>query len=513
MENTSDDKKKLLREFAYGAGISFFFGMTGYFLMFFFKLFASRYFGPKEYGTFEMINTLISFAMVFAMIGISGGISRFIPMYKHSGKFNLLSGYIEFIFKIPFLISCFIGFLFFVFSNQITGFFNFPNEMSQFIKIVSFFIPIKTISQIIKNIFVAEKKIFYRSFSAEFLDRIILIFGLIIIYIFNLSLFSAILTLVFSILGPFLFELFFYFNKISFPKENSSEKKNKEWFLFSVPLFFSGFFGFFVHWSNNLIIGKILDAKELGIYAIAFSLGSFLAFFQLMFSTIFLPLISECYANKNKEKIIFLFKKAASWTFGLSFLVFLCFLLYGEDILNILYGKEYVSGYWPLVISALGYLIFVSIGLNESLLVLYKETKFTFKISFISAMINIIFGIILIYYFGIIGAAMASTISLSLRGFLALLKIKKIISLEFNNIQNLKIFSSGVISACILFSLKNYLDISMNIFTLIILPFCLIFIYLLFLFIFKSFDNEDKIIFCLFKDKIVKIFSFKKQKK
>lgn len=509
MEKIIDSKNNLLKEFVQGAGISFAFGILGYFLMFFFKLFASRYFGPTAYGTFEMVNTFISFAMVFAMIGISGGISRFIPFYKHSKEFGLLSGYLKFIFKVPFIISCFIGFLFFIFSNQIASFFNFPDEMAQFIKIISFFIPIKTTSQIIKNIFVAEKKIFYKSFSAEFLDRIILLLGLLIIYIFHLSLVFAVFTLAFSILVPFLFELFFYFNKISFPKENKIEKKNKEWILFSIPLFFSGFFGFFVHWSNNLIIGKILDAKELGIYAIAFSLGSFLAFFQLMFSNIFLPLISECYAQKNNEKIIFLFKKAASWTFALSFLVFLCFLLYGGDILNILYGKEYGSGYWPLVISALGYLFFVSIGLNESLLVLYKKTTFTFKISFISAVINIILGIILIYYFGIIGAAIASTISLSLRGLLALLKIKKLIPLEFNNIQNLKILASGVISTVILFLLKNYFNISMNIFTLIALSLCLIFLYLLFLFIFKSFDAEDKIIFLLFKNKILKIFSFK----
>lgn len=509
-EELKESNTDSLKEFAHGAGISLALGMVGYFLMFFFKLFASRYFGPTEYGVFEMVNTFISFAMVFAMFGISGGISRFIPIYKHRQETGLLSGYLKFIFRVPFLISCLVGFLFFVFSGQITTFFNFPAEMSVFIKIISFFIPIKTTSQILRSIFVAEKNILYKSFSADFLDRMTLILGLVVVYLFHLPLIFAILTLAFSILVPFLFELFIYFKKVSFPKITELESKNKEWILFSIPLFFSGFFSFFIHWSDNLLIGKILNARELGIYAIAFSLGSFLAFFQSIFSTIFLPLISEYHAQKNHDKINFLFKKAASWTFGLSLPIFLYFVIYGKEILGFLYGREYEIGYWSLVISALGYLVFVSIGLNEALLVLYKKTGFLFKISIVSAIINIILGLVLIYYFGILGAATATTVSLSLRGWLALIKMKKLIPLEFNHAQNLKILTSGTISTLILFSIKNCFNVPMNIFTLIAFSLCIVFLYVSFLLILRSFDAEDKMIFLLLKNKILTSFSFRR---
>lgn len=508
-EELSQSNTRSLKELAHGASISFVFGMIGYFLMFFFKLFASRYFGPTEYGVFEMVNTFVSFAMVFAMLGISGGISRFIPIYKHRQEAGLLSGYLKFIFQIPFIISCFVGFLFFLFSNQITDFFNFPAEMSVFIKIISLLIPVKTTSQIIRSILVAEKKILYKSFSADFLDRITLIFGLFAIYILHLPLIFAIFTLALSILVPFLFELFIYFKKISFPKTIKAELKNKEWILFSIPLFFSGFFSFFIHWSDNLLIGKLLNAHELGIYAIAFSLGSFLAFFQSIFSTIFLPLISECHAQEDNSKINFLFKKAASWTFGLSLPIFLYFVIYGKELLGLLYGNEYKIGYWPLVISALGYLFFVSIGLNESLLVLYKKTGFLFKISVVSAVINVILGFILIYYFGILGAATATALSLALRGWLALIKIKEIAFIQFDNIQNLKFLISGIISALILLFVKTHLTITTNILVLLVISLFLTFLYGIFLFIFRSYSKEDKAIFMLFKNKILSLIFIK----
>jgi len=481
-----DEDLKIL---AKGTSISFVFGVIRYVITFLFKLFSARYFEPEKYGLFEALNTVFLIAMVFAVVGIPSGITRYIPIYKNSQKNELLKGYLKFIFGVPLLCSIFIAVVLFLFSQKITDFFNFNPEFSGYLKLMAFFIPLKAMSQIIRKIFVAEKKIFIKSLSNDFLENIILLIGIFSIIFWKLNFIWIIYFFIASIIFTFIFDWIFYLNKIKLNTSQKEEMKTREWLNFSIPLFFTGIFAFILQWIDNIVVGKVMNSYSLGIYSIAFSLGAFIVFFQIMFLSIFNPLISEKHILGEKEKISLLFKKAASWAFGMGFFVFTFFAIEGKRLLVIFYGKEYESGYFSLVIISFGFLFFVSIGLNESLLILHKKTKFIFKISILCALINLILNIFLVEKIGILGAAISSSISFSLIGLLAFLMARKIEKLQFDFNKNIKAFFSGIITVFIILLLRYLGESPLSLVFSIFFSFL---VYLILLFIFGFIDKDDR---------------------
>ena len=133
-----------------------------------------------------------------------------------------------------------------------------------------------------------------------------------------------------------------------------------------------------------------------------------------------MPLISENYAKNNKEQISFLFKKSASWIFGLSFPLFLIIIMFSKQILTLFYGVEYAAGYIPLVIVATGFIINIATGLNIQILTLHKKTRFIFYVNVVIAFSNIILNILLIPVWGIVGAAVSSAFAMAIQNIIFL---------------------------------------------------------------------------------------------
>jgi len=485
------EKDNLLKELASGAGITFAFGLIGYFLMFLFKLIAARYFGPANFGLYEAMSTILLISMVFSSFGIPAGVARFIPVYKYKGQLSLLRGYLKFIFIFPIAISILCGTAVILFSGEITAFFNFPQKFIPLLNVIGIAIPIKTLSRVLRQIFVAEKRIFFQVFSSEIIEKVILISGIAIIYVLKLSLFAAAIALLLSVCTSFVFDIIIYKTKIVLPSSKNITKETSRWLKFSIPLFLTGFFSFFIQWSDNLVIGKILTSELLGIYSIGYSLGAFQAFFKTIFISIFTPLISEKYVQGKNTEIAMLYKKGSSWGLAFSLYVLSFFLVFGKEFLSMIYGKEYIAGYPILIIISIGLIFFTAAGLNGPILILHKKTKQIFKITSITAALNLILSIILTKYIGLIGAAIASTISFTVMGiFMCIYAKKSQTDLKLDYMAYAKYIASSLITIVLGLAIKKHL--SVDLYSAAMLAIILFSIYLLTSIILRAHDGDDK---------------------
>jgi len=87
--------------------------------------------------------TILGLGVMIAGLGILVGIPRFIPLYIHEKKYNLLQGYVHFIFVTIFVSSITVGFVLWVSASYITSFFDFPESLTFFLKIIAVLVPIK----------------------------------------------------------------------------------------------------------------------------------------------------------------------------------------------------------------------------------------------------------------------------------------------------------------------------------------------------------------------------------
>ena len=128
---------------------------------------------------------------------------------------------------------------------------------------------------------------------------------------------------------------------------------------------------------------------------------------------------------------------------------------------------------------------------------------------FFTAIFNIILNISLIPSFGLIGAALATTLSFSGREIFLFFYTKRLLNMRYNKKIYLKyllctIFPSFLV---IFFSIKS--KNSTNIFQLGIIAFCFLSLYLISIILTKSITKQDIEIITKFKKKIRKIFKRK----
>jgi len=485
-----DTNLKSLKKLAQGAGIIFVFSLSAYLFMFLFKLTVARYFGPDKFGLFNLAEAILGILGTLALIGIDYGVTRYIPIYENRGEKSLLKGYLNFIFKIPLFSSLILTILILLSAPLIKTFFNFPDDFVLILRLFVIILPFHVLNGIFTQVFLAKNKVLHQNISKHIIETGLLLVGALLIVLLKLNIYYLVLFFIIPKFLSFIYNIWVYKSKINFQKTNNQIYNWKEWIYFSSPLLIMGVFSYFISWTDNLVIGKFLEPTHLGVYAIAFSLSRFLLVFVYSLKMVFMPIISERYAHNDKEAINFLFKKSQNWMFGLALPIALFLIFFAKEILDILYGAKYISGALSINILVVGFILTIYFGLVHSIIILHKKTKYLLKISLLVASINFFLNIVMVPVFGIIGAAISSSFSLSLLSLLYWYKARKLEKLNFNRNTNIKIFFSTILSLIIIkmiteiFVFNEYLKlISMGILYILI--------YVIFLLILKTFDKSD----------------------
>ena len=240
----NNSKSSTLELFADGAAVSLIWVLVGFIFVFFFKLFAARYFGPADFGVYALLETIFGFAVVVGVLGTPEAVHRYIPLYLKQKKNALLFGFWKFLFKLLLISGIVMGLLVFLFASKLTVFFNFPTEFTLYLRLLAIVIPFAVVDRLLRNLFIPFEKISRFKFANNVLDKLILVIGLFVIWIFQLPLLSLVILFLVSRLFPLIFSIIMTRKFRSSFRFEKKLVKSKEWVNFSLPLLFSGLFGF-----------------------------------------------------------------------------------------------------------------------------------------------------------------------------------------------------------------------------------------------------------------------------
>ena len=132
-----------------------------------------------------------------------------------------------------------------------------------------------------------------------------------------------------------------------------------------------------------------------------------------------------------------------------------------------------------------------------------KKTKIILFVGIIITILNILLNLLLIPRYGIIGGAIAMSFSLILNYIIYSILVYKITKIFTNWIIYLKFIVSGILSLLVVYLIKIRIEISFISLIILILIFALI--YFILSIIFKSFDEQDKDIFVVIRDRLYKM--------
>ncbi|MGF3213662.1 lipopolysaccharide biosynthesis protein [Facklamia sp. P12945] len=174
-----------------------------------------------------------------------------------------------------------------------------------------------------------------------------------------------------------------------------------------------GFSGLYlINFGDTAVIKYFMTTKDVGIYNAAYKLFNTIANFSFVISSYYAGSVSQYFAKNQYKEIKHFFYKERFIIFGLSTFMHLIVIFFSKLIITKLYGEQYENSVQIFNILMLGSMfrywgVFYMIYYNTN-----QKYKIQQTINIFRSVLNVILDIVLIQYFGLIGPAVATTISI-----------------------------------------------------------------------------------------------------
>ncbi len=415
-----------------------------------------KFLTTEQIGLIRQIISASTILIPIATFGVSSTYVKFYPLVKESTKekkqFFSLNLIITLIFYsiVLFSLIFFLDEIELLFSEKSQLFF----EYFYIVYIILFIMSISTLIEsylrarydtILTNIINGVSNRFFTAVTVILLSLSIIDFDFLI----NFQI------LVYSI-G--LFILIYYANKkdklsITFSFEKIKKHFSKI-FNYSSYAFLGSFSNIIVLNSDVLMVTSLLGLTQTGIYTTAFYIGMIIEIPRRAISQISIPFISENIKNNKIKKIENYYKEISLHQTLIGVLFYLLVIINLDHIFNLIPNSEnFISGKNVVYVIGLSKLIIMFFSFNSEIISLSKHYRFTVITIIILAFLNILLNLILIPNHGMIGAAYASLISISLFNILKFIFIKFKMKISPFSIDSIKIILVGIVVFCI----SNYL--------------------------------------------------------
>ena len=167
--------------------------------------------------------------------------------------------------------------------------------------------------------------------------------------------------------------------------------------------------------TDQLILGAMKDTSAVAVYSIGAQFNTMFISVGCVLSGVVLPLITRTEKDDpDNTKLTSLFSKFGRYQSYLVFLMLSGVFLFGKEFVLIISGEQYLDAYYVALLLMIPYS--VDLIQNSGCIILQVKDKFYIRsiILFLMALVNIALTIILVKRIGMLGAALATTITIIL---------------------------------------------------------------------------------------------------
>lgn len=462
------------------------------------QILMGRILGPAEYGLFNLGISLMVILCVLPHFGLGQGLTQFIPYNLKQKKFGEIEEAVNFSLKFTFIVGLLVSVLLFVFSNQIALNIFHTNELESVLKLLAIALPFWALHNTAGSLTQGFKKPKYYVYIENISMVILQLLIFVTLSFLGYKLFGALVG--FTISSIFASIAYIYVFRVKFGKNfekqdykiHNKRKVQKEILILSYPLFLAGSTFLFMQYADKILLGIYTNPTDVGIYTAALTIATLVLFIYTAFSFNSRPALAEYFAINDIESMRRLYSSVTKWIFLVTFPLVVYLVFYSKDILGLIYGDKFTSGAIAMSILCLGFAMNGLTGLSGETLISIKKTKLNLSSEVVGAISNVLLNVSLIPFFGIIGAAIGTSLSIALKNIVSLIFVYK--NLKFNpyNSDYIKIILYSTIPLLGIYLLFNKcLNITWSF--LFVIPLFLV-VYFAILTITNFFDEFDQLI-------------------
>lgn len=385
----------------------------------------------QDFGIYILALTTVTIATIPVSLGLPELLTRYISKYHLENNFSMLKGLLikaNQMVLISSTIAVFIAFLLYLIWWK-----NYSENTVQTFWFACILLPLLAFGELRAASLRGMKFVILGQIPDTFLRNLMLFFPLTVCYFFSIEISPqrAMLFHIFAALFSFLVGAWFLYKKLLKNLLHFTPKYDTNyWFRQAIPFTLITSVQVIKIRSMIYFLAAFWGVEVVAIYDVANRGASLVAFTVDALNKAVSPYISIFYENNNQKILQRIVKKTARLLFAFSLPVVLVFILGGKPLLYWLFGEEYGSSYFPLLILLVGYVYHAMAGPIIPLFNMTNNQKFLSKNQLYMMVFSLVLSIPFIYFWGAIGAAAVFTILSIIQNSILLFYIKSKLGID-----------------------------------------------------------------------------------
>lgn len=203
----------------------------------------------------------------------------------------------------------------------------------------------------------------------------------------------------------------------------------REIFSFSMISWVSALSSTGLIWADTLILTAMKGTGDVGVYNVSTRIVTLAVFVMAPINAAFAPHIAYLHHIGEVGELERNYRSATTWIVRLALPAFIMLLVFPQEILH-LFGKEFATGALVTVILGAGQLVNAATGPCGTVLNMSGKVMINMADNLGALIFNVVLNLLLIPPFGIVGAAIAWSLSLALVNLLRVYQVRRLMGVS-----------------------------------------------------------------------------------
>ncbi len=412
-----------------GSALGFIMIVVGTLIGYIIRLYLSRALTVEEFGLFYGVLAFTGIFSVLCEVGLKEGLIKYIPQFRVQKDTSSVKSIISYVLLVHILLATVMMVVFVLLSDYIAAEYFHNAGASLILKILGISGALFIFIRDATSIFSGLGRIKLLSYVSPVNNIVFMVFVMLAAASISGAAYAYLISVVATI---FIFYLII-FRLPFFSEGKTTFNKNmiKQIMFFSIPIFMISFLDSLTAQMDTLILTYFRSLEEVGYYQVAMPTSRLLLVFYSATVLVIFPIFSEMWARKDKKGI----SSSISMILKYMLIVILPFVMlaiaFPNEIIRMLFGVKYLPAAPALQILSFSVVFLTLNSIMSTLFVATGKIRLFAKMTIAIFLINLSLNLALVPYLGIIGASIATTISLFIAFLIYLYFVEKEIRISF----------------------------------------------------------------------------------
>lgn len=419
-EESTLSREQAVRDILRGSGIIYFGLVANMSIAFVAQRFAAVHLPIDGFGGITTGMAVLNLGGMLSVLGLSAGLTRYLPRVADSEKRRLALYSYAFILPTSIVLG---GAIVLGAEAIAAGIFDDPGVTIS-IRIFGAAIPFAAIFNVAVGGIRGQKRPKFWVYVKNFLHPLSRFFLVMVAVLVGLGQggFAVAYALPF-VLSAFIATYLFNRTLPTAATQQAGDSQFTDMVGYSLPFTISRLASFVYRSIDIFLILYLLDSRAVGLYAVAYAFAKLLGMFSTAANFLGSPVASELEHDDRIDDAVSAQQSIARWLAIASIFVVVPMMLFGADLLRIIYRPAYSAGGLAVAILVVGFAAKNVLLTHEPLLQALGRSKDIAFNTATAAVVNVGLNLWLIPRYGIEGAAVATTVSFLVLGGLPVLQV------------------------------------------------------------------------------------------